>query len=402
MPGGISGPRGAIRPKLHAMRVIGLMSGTSADAVDAALVEWPGDAAAQPFVLLGYRELPLPRSERSRIHALAAGELAGEEAMAELVALDRVLGERFAEAAQAVAKDAGAALEDVDAIASHGQTIAHHPELGGSLQIGSLAVIAERTGRPVVGDFRAGDLAAGGQGAPLAPFFHHAAFAAESEGRLALNLGGIANVTWLPAGGDAEAVMAFDVGPANSLVDGVVELMSEGAESMDRDGARADRGAVCPELLERLLADEYLALAPPKSTGRERYGRARAATILADWRPREGDPRHDDLVATLVAFTARSVAQACGRWLPGWSGSGERVLVGGGGAANPAMMRALKDEFSGVAVEPFDAWGVPAGAAEAMAFSLMGRNAVLGLVNHLPRCTGAARPSVLGSRVGGL
>ena len=383
------------------MRVIGLMSGTSADAVDAALVEGPGDAAAQPFVLLGYRELPLPRSEQSRIHALAAGELDAGEAMAELVALDRVLGERFAEAAQAVAKDAGVALEDVDAIASHGQTIVHHPELGGSLQIGSLAVIAERTGRPVIGDFRAGDLAAGGQGAPLAPFFHHAAFAAEGEGRLVLNLGGIANLTWLPAGEDAEAVIAFDVGPANSLVDGVVELMTEGAESMDRDGARAERGAVCPQLLDQLLDDEYLALAPPKSTGRERYGRARAVALLEAWRQREDEPPNDDLVATLVAFTAKSVAQACARWLPGWSGSGERVLVGGGGAANPAMMNALRNAFPGAAVDPFDAWGVPASAAEAMAFSLMGRNALLGLVNHLPRCTGAARRSVLGSRVGG-
>ena len=159
------------------MRVIGLMSGTSADAVDAALVEWPGGTSPRPFTLRGAIEVPLASAERARIHALAAGEVPGPDVLAELVSLDRCLGERFAEAARAVAESAGVELASIDAVASHGQTIAHHPERGGTLQIGSLALIAERTGCRVVGDFRPGDMAAGGQGAPLAPFFHHAAFA---------------------------------------------------------------------------------------------------------------------------------------------------------------------------------------------------------------------------------
>ena len=382
------------------MLVIGLMSGTSADAVDAALVEWPGGTATRPFALRAYRELPLGRSEQARVHALAAGEVDSGEAMRELIDLDRILGERFAEAAVAVADAAGVPLDDIDGIASHGQTIAHHPEIGGTLQIGSLALIAERTGCRVIGDFRPGDMAAGGQGAPLAPFFHHAAFAASDESRLILNLGGIANITWLPAAGDLDRVVAFDVGPANSLVDGVVELITEGAEAMDRDGARGLRGTISRAFLSELLRDEYLAQAPPKSTGRERYGRARSAGILADWRSAEPQSSEDDLLATLVAFTAEGVARACRDWLPGWRGVGERVLVGGGGAASPAMMAGLRTAFPDCRVDAFDPWGVPADAAEAMAFSLLGRNTLLGLPNHIPQCTGASRLTVLGAIVG--
>ncbi|HIF97794.1 MAG TPA: anhydro-N-acetylmuramic acid kinase [Myxococcales bacterium] len=382
------------------MLVIGLMSGTSADAVDAALVEWPGGTATRPFLLRAYRELPLGRSEQARVHALAAGEVDSGEAMRELIDLDRILGERFAEAAMAVADAAGVPLDDIDGIASHGQTIAHHPEVGGTLQIGSLALIAERTGCRVIGDFRPGDMAAGGQGAPLAPFFHHAAFAVSDENRLILNLGGIANITWLPAAGDLDRVVAFDVGPANSLVDGVVELITEGAEAMDRDGARGLRGTVSQTFLSELLRDEYLSQAPPKSTGRERYGRARSAEILAEWRSAEPQSSEDDLLATLVAFTAEGVARACRDWLPGWKGVGERVLVGGGGAASPGMMAGLRTAFPDCRIDAFDPWGVPADAAEAMAFSLLGRNTLLGLPNHIPQCTGASRLTVLGAIVG--
>jgi len=382
------------------MLVIGLMSGTSADAVDAALVEWPGGTANRPFSLRAYRELPLGRSEQARVHALAAGEVRPGEAMRELIDLDRLLGQRFADAAVAVADAAGVSLDDIDGVASHGQTIAHHPEVGGTLQIGSLALIAERTGCRVIGDFRPGDMAVGGQGAPLSPFFHHAAFAASEEGRLVLNLGGIANITWLPAAGGLDRVVAFDVGPANSLVDGVVELITDGAEAMDRDGARALRGTISRSFLSELLSDEYLALAPPKSTGRELFGRARSEAILADWRRTKPESSDDDLLATLVAFTTEGVARACRDWLPDWSGVGERVLVGGGGAASPAMMAGLRRAFPDCPIDAFDSWGVPADAAEAMAFSLLGRNTLLGLPNHIPQCTGASKLTVLGAIVG--
>ena len=375
--------------------MIGLMSGTSADGVDAALVEWPESGAALPFRLLAEYEEPLPRVLQRRIHDLAAGRVAPSNALRELAALDVELGERFAASARGVAQRAGVALSEVDAIASHGQTVAHHPELRASLQIGDPSVIAERTGCLTVADFRTRDLAAGGEGAPLAPFFHLAAFGVEAEGRLILNLGGIANVTWLPAGGNPDAVVAFDVGPANSLIDGVIVEATSGAERMDVDGVRAQRGRVDEPLLAELLADDFLARPPPKSTGRERYGAAEAEALARRWS--EAGRAVDDLVATLVAFTAQSIAHAARVHLGGASVG--RLVVGGGGARNPAVMNALGSAMPGVPVVSMDALGVPAGAAEAMAFSLMGRNALLGVPNHLPRCTGARHATVLGEWV---
>jgi anhydro-N-acetylmuramic acid kinase len=380
------------------MLTIGLMSGTSADGIDAALVEWPDDESQRPFVLRAFRESPLEPELQGRIHQLAAGRVDGARVLSTLAELDVLLGERFAEAAAHVAQAANVELAAVRVIGSHGQTVAHHPELRATLQIADPSVIAERTGCTVVADFRPRDMAAGGEGAPLAPFFHLAAFADPSENRIALNLGGIANLTWLPAGAQPDDVIAFDVGPANALIDGVVQTLSDGRERMDRHGRGALRGHVDKDLLSRLMRDAYLAQAPPKSTGRERYGSAEAEALAEEWsRARRSG---DDLLATLVAFTAEAVARACRDHLPTGSRV-DRLLVGGGGAKNPAMLAALVRALPRASVQAFDRAGVPADAAEAMAFSLMARNALLGVPNHLPRCTGAARPAVLGELVPG-
>lgn len=374
--------------------MIGLMSGTSADAVDAALVEWPEAEAARPFALLAFAETPLPEPLQERVHGLAAGRVAGERALAELAALDVLLGERFAEAARDVAARAGVEMGDVAAVASHGQTVAHHPGQRATLQIGNAALIAERCGRPVISDFRSRDLAAGGEGAPLAPFFHHAALAAAGEGRLVLNLGGIANVTWLPRGARAGEVLAFDVGPANALLDGVLRALRPG-ERFDEGGARALRGQPDDALLAELLDDDFLRRPPPKSTGRERYGMREAEALAQRW----GQRPLDDLLATLAAFSAEAVARACRDFLPaqpaaaaaGGQSPVERVWVCGGGARNAASMAQLSARLA-APVRPLDESGVPAAAAEAMAFSLMGRNTLLGLPNHLPHTTGAQGP----------
>ena len=336
------------------MRVVGLMSGTSADAIDAALVEWPDTAAARPFRLLAYREDALPADLRDRIHRLAAGRVPGGEALRELAALDVLLAERFAEAARAVVGQAGLALADVDAIASHGQTVGHFPELHATLQLGDPSVIAERTGRTTVADFRPRDLAAGGEGAPLAPFLHYALLADPKESRLVLNLGGIANVTWLPAGGGPDDAIAFDVGPANALLDGAVVAATEGRERMDRSG-RVDRA-----LLARLLDDDYLRRAPPKSTGRERYGSAEAEALVAE--SQAAGRALEDLLATLTAFTADAIGLAWREHLARAGGSLARVLVGGGGARNPALLaalgRALEDLLATLTAFTADAIGL--------------------------------------------
>ena len=386
----------SIRRYAVPVRVIGLMSGTSADGIDAALVEWPDGPAARPLRLVAYREEPIERALQDRIHELAAGRLPSGAVLRELAALDVLLGERFAAAAAAVAREAGVSLDSIDAIASHGQTVAHHPELGATLQIGDPSRIAERTGVTTIADFRPRDLAAGGEGAPLAPFFHWAVLGEPSESRVVLNLGGIANLTWLPRGGDPDAVIAFDVGPANALIDAVVRALTEGRERIDRDGARARRGSPDAALLERLLDDEFLRRSPPKSTGRERYGLAEGEALAAEWR-RLGRSE-DDLLATLVALTAEAVARACRDFL---GGVPDRVLVSGGGAENPAVLAALAAALPRAPVERVERAGVPAAAVEAMAFSLMGRNALLGIPNHLPRCTGASRAAVLGELVPG-
>ncbi len=377
------------------MLVIGLMSGTSADGVDAALVEWPDIPEARPYELRAFVELPFDPGLQERIHHLAACRVPGEQVLAELAALDVELGERFAAAARGVAAEARVPLAKIDAIASHGQTVAHHPERRATLQIGDPSVIAERTGCTVVADFRARDLAAGGEGAPLAPFFHLAALADPEENRVALNLGGIANLTWLPAG-DPDGVIAFDVGPANALVDGVVRAATDGKERIDRDGRGALRGRADRALLARLMDDDYLARPAPKSTGRERYGSAEAEALAAEWK--RGRKSLDDLLATLVTFTAEAVARACRELLPG-SPAVDRLLVCGGGARNPAMLASLVRALPNASVQTSDTVGVPSGAVEAMAFSLMGRNALLGVPNHLPACTGASRAAVLGEVV---
>ncbi len=371
------------------------MSGTSADAVDAALVEWPAEGSVQGFSLLAFDERPHPPELQEAIHRLAAGDLPAGSVLAELVRLDVVLGDVFAEATLALLEQAGLGLEAVDAVASHGQTVAHHPEHGGTLQIGCPARIAERLRKPVVADFRRRDMARGGEGAPLAPFFHHAVFSDAAEPRGVLNLGGIANLTWLPAGGAAEGVVAFDVGPANSLTDAVIQLATAGAERFDRDGARARSGRVRSDWLAEMLDDPFLERPPPKSTGRERYGLAEAQ---AWWQRARGESRGlEDLLATLTRASTTAIAQAWRRMTEGEPGQDRgRLLVGGGGARNALVMETLAAMLPGVVVEPMDAAGVPAAAAEAMAFSLVGRNALRGEPNQLPQCTGVATPAVLG------
>src|SRR5262245_55214043 len=245
------------------------MSGTSADGVDAALVR----IGKEPHEVetLEFASRPLPAALRARVHAAAGQPIA----LRELLALDRELGECFADAALALLAQAGVEPRDVEGIGSHGQTIAHHPEaeVRGSLQIGSPALIHARTGIPVVADFRRGDLAAGGQGAPLTPFVHLACLADPRETRAVLNLGGFSNVTFLD-GTDPARVVAFDPGPANALLDRAARWASNGAESFDRGGVRARRGTAHAPLLESLLAGDYFRRRPPKSTGHELFGAA--------------------------------------------------------------------------------------------------------------------------------
>lgn len=356
---------------LEAPRVVGLMSGTSIDAIDAALVE----IAPAGVRLLDFRSHPLPDPVRARLHEV----MDDRGTPRELTRLHWLLGELFARAALSVMP--------ADLVASHGQTVAHLPDDGeerGTLQIGEGSVIAQRTGCLTVCDFRPADMAAGGQGAPLLPYLDARLLHDGSVDRIALNLGGMANLTWVPARGEVEAC---DTGPGNALMDALAER-AVGAPC-DVGGRMAARGSVIPELLDELMAHPFLAKPLPKSTGREEFGRPLADRL---W----GRASAEDLMRTAAAFTAASVALHVARSLRGPA----ELFVAGGGVENPVLMAELAARLpSSVAVRRFDDLGIPAQAREAVGFALMGHETALGRPSNVPRATGASRPVVLGKIV---
>jgi anhydro-N-acetylmuramic acid kinase len=376
-------------------RVVGLISGTSADGIDAALVEIAGAGLGARLRLLAGLTDPLPQADREELFRMFDPATATVDRLARF---NFRLGELFAQAALKVIAQAGVAVADVHLIGSHGQTVWHIPApRGATLQIAEAAVIAERTGLPVVADFRVADMAAGGGGAPLAAYFDLVIFRHPQRSRVALNIGGIANVTYLPAGCEPADVLAFDVGPGNMLIDAMVTALTGGRASFDRDGAMASQGRVDEIWLEDLLTDPYLRQPPPKTTGREIYGQPCADRLLEEARRRRLAP--EDTVATIAAYTADSIVRACRDFLVPRGGLDE-VVVAGGGSYN----RFLCDRIAtglGVPVRPSDDYGVDRKLKEAMLFALLASDAVAGLATNVPSATGAIGPRVLGKFVPG-
>lgn len=375
------------------MLVIGLMSGTSLDGVDAALVEFGESAGYPDWSLRAFVTIPYIAEQRERIHGAIR-----EGGAAELCRLNVELGEWLAAAALAVCEEAGVSPDEVEVIGSHGQTIWHEPPTsevrGATLQLGCAATIAELTGIPVVSDFRARDMAAGGEGAPLVPWVDKVLFSAPARRRILLNIGGMANLTWLPPAGEPGEVLAFDTGPGNALIDAAIELATNGARHFDGGGEFAARGRVDDVVLADLLAHPYLAKEPPKSTGRELFGHGLVQELAGRIAP-EGDEGWADLVATLTAFTARSIAGAVERWCGGRGV--DEVVVTGGGARNPELFRLLAKELAPIPLLPGEELGFDPDAKEAVAFALLARGYLRGETANLPEVTGAAGPRILGS-----
>jgi anhydro-N-acetylmuramic acid kinase len=390
---------------------VGLISGTSADGIDAALVRI---AAAAPRVeLIAFESSPYPPHVRDELMALY--DPAASNAVARLCSLNVVVGDLFASAALGVCRQAGIAADQVWVIGSHGQTVWHQPatdpllplSVPSTLQIGEPAVIAERTGAPVVADFRTADMAAGGQGAPLVPYFDWAVLRDPARTRAVQNIGGIGNVTCLPAGGDLASVRAFDTGPGNMVIDALVTLLTGGAQTYDRDGRLATGGRVDGDLLERLLREPYFETAPPKTTGREEFGMPYARRLMEGYGLAAGSlapeggateaerARVRNLIATATALTARSIADAYRRWLPAI----DEAIVSGGGSRNPVLMAMLADLLAPVPVLTLDALGIDGRAKEAMAFALMAHDALMGCPTNVPGATGARRAVPLGKLV---
>lgn len=371
------------------MLVIGLMSGTSLDGIDAALVRFAGDDAAPDWRLVAFEATPYSAAQRRQVQEAIAG--GGTDALCRLHA---DLGEWFAAAARAVCRTADVPPESVDLIGSHGQTVWHEPERCATLQLGSAAVIAERTGIPVVHDFRARDVAAGGEGAPLVPWADRLLFAVPGRRRALQNIGGMANVSLVPAAETDEPLLAFDTGPGMAAINAAVELATGGGESYDRDGRMAADGRVDDGLLERLLEHPFFRTAPPKSTGREAFGRRFVEDIVERERP--GSPeRWADLVATLTALTARSIADAYRRWIT--PRGVDEVIVTGGGSHNPVLMRMLEDALAPLPLRRGEAAGIDVDAKEAVAFAALAWAYARGRPANVPEATGASGPRLLGS-----
>ncbi len=381
------------------MRVVGVMSGTSLDGLDLALVEIQGSHVADfSWRLLAHGSVPYRDDQRARIHeAIAHGSAAV------LCRLHADLGEWIAAAVLDFLARRHVASSSVRLLGSHGQTVWHVPpdasegHRGSTLQLGDPATVAQRTGIDVVSDFRARDMAVGGHGAPLVPWVDCLLFRRDDGPRCMQNIGGMANMTWVPPEESEEDPIAFDSGPGNALIDAAVVLMSGGRSSFDGGGVLAAQGTVDEALLGRLMDDPYLRLPPPKSTGRERYGTqvvetlARERGILPDV-----DRGWADLIATLIEFTAASIAEGYHRWIaPRPFGE---VVVTGGGARNLVLMERLRARLPGVPFVPgADVLGFDPDVKEAVAFAILAWAYSRGIPSNLPAATGADEAVVLGS-----
>lgn len=364
------------------MITIGLMSGTSVDGVDAALCEFDSDGG---ITIKATAFRPYNTILGERIHHLCNNATPSKD---EVSAVDRELVECFSTVINDLLEKTGIPPSEISAIGSHGQTIRHCPECNPpySLQIGNPGALAQKTGIATIGDLRSADLLAGGQGAPLAPGFHNAIFRSRDKNRVVLNIGGIANITRLPAD-PSQPVTGFDTGPGNTLLDAWVRKSLN--QSFDLDGGWARSGTVIPELLQHLRDEPYFHLAPPKSTGRELFS--------DDWLERKlqgfSGNKGEDIAATLVALTVSTIIDAIDQF----AGDTQEVFICGGGAHNPFMLELLESGLGGRRVGTTAELGIDPDWVEAAAFAWLARQTLLGLPGNLPEVTGASRPVVLGT-----
>ena len=380
--------------------VVGMMSGTSVDGVDAALVEISGTDSEPKVKLLAFENKPYPPQVREKIFSLFTPANATVDKVGYM---NFLLGEIYAKSALSVIEKAGMKPEEIDVIGSHGQTIWHAPipespdgiPVAYTVQIGEGSVIAERTGILTVSDFRVADMAAGGQGAPLVPFSEYLLYRREKETILLQNIGGIGNMTVMPAGAKPRDVFAFDTGPGNMIIDAVISAVTGGEKTYDAGGETAAKGRVCNALLDILKEEPYYRQPLPKTTGREHFGVQYTEKILSWWK--ENPIPVEDLLATVTDLTAYSIADAYERYvLPKYRAS--EIIVGGGGSYNATLLRFMKERFAphGVAGRTQEDLGLSSDAKEAVAFALMADCCMRGKANTLPSVTGAEHPAVMG------
>ena len=381
------------------MRVLGMMSGTSADGIDVALANISGAPPRLVAKLEGHYHWAFPKVVRGAILRLANG---APTTTAEISQLNFLLGEEFAAAAIAACAKWRVPLRKISLIGSHGQTIFHQGtpanflsarKISSTLQIGEPSVIAERTGITTIADFRPADMAAGGHGAPLVPFVDYLLYRDAKIGRVALNIGGIANVTVIPANARPQDVIAFDTGPGNMIIDALIERITKGRAAYDRGARIATSGEVIRPLLEKMLRDPYLRQKPPKTAGREQFGSKYAETVWA-W-SKKHRTRPQDLVRTATIFSAFSIIDALQQFvLP--KTAIQELIVAGGGTKNPLIMAQLEAALAGIKIVESSRFGVAAEAKEALAFAILAYETFSSRTNNLPSATGAKHSAVLG------
>ena len=383
--------------------VIGLMSGTSVDGIDAAIVEIIGHGLETEVDLIAFETFPFPSGVPQRILALCQPETGRVDDICEM---NFYIGHLFAEAVKHILQKSGMRARDIDLIGSHGQTIHHLPKNANTacnvsrypstLQIGEPAVIAHETGIPTIADFRVADMAAGGQGAPLVSYPDYLLFHDSEKTVGLLNIGGIANLTVLPANGTFDTVCAADTGPGNMCIDAVISEITEGAEHYDKDGMRAAQGTAHQPLINEWLKHPFFQLSPPKTTGREMFGHTYAMECLAACR--EHKLSDNDCIATLTELTVQTIADYIQRFITGQHRI-DTLYVSGGGVHNQTIMRRLGELLSDTAVESVDNSGISADAKEAIAFAILANETLHGNAGNLPSATGASVRKILGKFV---
>ncbi|UCG57026.1 MAG: anhydro-N-acetylmuramic acid kinase [Phycisphaerales bacterium] len=379
------------------MRVVGLMSGTSADGVDAAIVDIDGRGVH----LLAFDVYRYPSALRTQILKLAQPETARLD---QVCHYNFVLGEKFADAVIKLCRRSRIAVGSIDLVGSHGHTIYHNPEgtlyanmrIRSTLQIGEPSVIAQRTGITTVADFRPRDMAANGQGAPLVPYADYVLFGHRHLCRAIQNIGGIANVTYLPANGEQRSVIAFDSGPGNMIIDRLASLVTHGRRRFDLDGKLASRGEVDRALLNEMLGHPFLRRRPPKSTGREHFGFAYVDRLYH--KAVDRSLAAEEILATATAFTATTIAQAYNRFLPTMP---DQVILCGGGAHNLALVEMLRRRLSDVEILTTNELGIDVDAKEAVSFAILAWATIRARANNVPGATGADQTVILGKIVPG-
>lgn len=374
------------------MRVAGLMSGTSVDGVDVAVV----DITKQKVNLLAFDVFPYPNALRREILRLCSPETA---LLDNICHYNFVLGEVFADAIVKLCNKSSIPLNSINLVGSHGQTIYHNPRgkryskttIRSTLQIGEPSVIAHRTGITTVADFRPRDMAAGGEGAPLVPYADYILFGRNRSSRAVQNIGGIANVTFLPCYCKQDDIVAFDTGPGNMVIDGITRLISGNRRRFDSGGKVAAQGTVNKRLLTEMLRHPFLKRHPPKSTGREEFGISFANKIYKQ--AAEKGIADTDIVATVTAFTAKSIARAYHEFLPAIP---DEVILCGGGFRNGTLVEMLQCELSNAKIFSTDDFGISVDAKEAVSFAILAWATIKGLTNNVPGVTGADQPVVMG------